>query len=86
MQIRLRSTRRPQPVKLLAAATEGVNPVASALASVQEPALLAQIPPAAERLSSRRAALGKISGILASLRRLLFQPPLRLATARHTVS
>jgi hypothetical protein len=55
-----------------------VNPIASAL--------LAQIRPVGERLSSRRAAPGKISGIVASLRRLLFQPPLRLATARHTVS
>jgi hypothetical protein len=85
-QIRLRSTLRFQPVELLAAAMETVNPIASALASVQEPALLAQIPPAAERLSSRRAAPGKISGIVTRLRRLLSYRPLRLASARHIVS
>jgi hypothetical protein len=70
-----------QQVELLAAATETVNPISAAL----EPALQTQIRPAAERLSSRRAAPGKISGIVARLRRLV-QRPLPVATARHTVS
>jgi hypothetical protein len=73
-------------VELLAAATETVTPIVSALAWAQEPSLLAQIHPAAERSSLRRAAPGKISGTVAKLRRLLFRLPLRLATARHTVS
>jgi hypothetical protein len=88
MQILLQSTLRSQRVELLAAATERVNPIVSARAKTQELALalLAQIRSAAERLSLRRAAPGKISGTVAKLRRLLSQPPLRLATARHTVS
>ena len=87
-QILLQSTRRSQLVELLAAATETVNPIVSARAKAQELslALLAQIRPAAERLSLRQAGLGKLSGTVAKLRRLLSQPPLRLATARHTVS
>jgi hypothetical protein len=48
--------------------------------------LLAQIRLAAERSSLRQAGPGKLSGTVAKLRRLLSQPPLRLATARHTVS
>jgi hypothetical protein len=87
-QILLQSTRRSQRVELLAAATETVNPIVSARAKAQELslALLAQIRPAAERSSLRRAGPGKLSGTVAKLRRLLSQPPLRLATARHTVS
>jgi len=79
-QILLHSTQRSQRVELLAAATETENPIVSARAKAQEPvlALLAQIRPAAERLSLRRAARGKISGTVAKLRRLLSQPPLRL--------
>ena len=84
-KILLQSTRRSQRVELLAAATERVNPVVSARTKTQELALLAQIRPAAERLPSRRAAPGKISGIVARLRRLV-QRPLPVATARHTVS
>src|ERR1700733_6513146 len=38
-QIRLRSTRRFQPVELLAAATETVNRIVSALAWAREPVL-----------------------------------------------
>jgi hypothetical protein len=71
---------------LLAVATETVNPIALAMAKAQQPALPVQIRLAAERSLLRRTAPGKISGIVARLRRLLFQPPLRLATARHTAS
>ena len=87
-QILLQSTRCSQRVELLAAATETVNPIVSARAKTQELALalLAQIRPAVERSLLRQAGLGKLSGTVAKLRRLLFQPPLRLATARHTVS
>jgi hypothetical protein len=85
-QILLQSTRRSQRVELLAAATETVNPIVSARAKAQELALLAQIRPAAERSSLTQAGPGKLSGTVAKLRRLLSQPPLRLATARHTVS
>jgi hypothetical protein len=87
-QILLQSTRRSQRVELLAAATERVNPIVSARAKTQELALalLAQIRPAAERSLLRQAGPGKLSGTVAKLRRLLSQPPLRLATARHTVS
>jgi hypothetical protein len=38
-QIRLRSTRRCQPAELLAAATETVNRIVSALAKAREPVL-----------------------------------------------
>jgi hypothetical protein len=85
-QILLQSTRRSQRVELLAAATETVNPVVSVRAQELSLALLAQIRPAAERSLLKQAAPGKISGTVAKLRRLLSQPPLRLATARHTVS
>jgi len=87
-QILLQSTRCSQRVELLAAATETVNPIVSARAKAQELslALLAQIRLAAERSSLRQAGPGKLSGTVAKLRRLLSQPPLRLATARHTVS
>ena len=88
-QIRLRSTRHLQLAELLAAATETVNPIAPVLAKAREPVpglALAQIRPAAERSSSRRAALDKILGTVAELCRPLFQPPSRPATARHTVS
>jgi hypothetical protein len=87
-QILLQSTRRCQRAELLAAATEIVNPIVSARAKAQELSLtlLAQIRPAAERSSLTQAAPGKLSGTVAKLRRLLSQPPLRLATARHTVS
>jgi hypothetical protein len=84
-QILVQSTRRSQRAELLAAATETVNPIVSARAKAQE-LLLAQIRPAAERSSLRQAGPGKLSGTVAKLRRLLSQPPLRLATARHTVS
>ena len=85
-QILLQSTQRSQRVELLAAATERVNPIVSARAKTQELALLAQIRPAAERSSLRQAGPGKLLGTVAKLRLLLSQPPLRLATARHTVS
>ena len=87
-QILLRSTRRSQRVELLAAATERVNPIVSARVKTQELALalLAQIRPAAERSLLRQAGPGNLSGTVAKLRRLLSQPPLRLATARRTVS
>ena len=84
-QILVQSTRRSQRAELLAAATETVNPIVSARAKAQE-LLLAQIRPAAERSSLRQAGPGKLSGTVAKLRHLLSQPPLRLATARHTVS
>ena len=80
----------PQREELLAAAMETVNPVVSSLAKAQvrAPALVQreQTRPAAERSSLRRAGFGKLSGTAAKLHRLLFQLPLRLATARHTVS
>jgi hypothetical protein len=87
-QILLQSTRRSQWVELLAAATERVNPIVSARAKAQELSLvlLAQIRPAAERSSLRQAGPGKLSGTVVKFRRLLSQPPLRLATARRTVS
>ena len=72
MQILLQSTRHSQRVELLALATERENPIVSARAKAQELslALLAQIPPAAERSSLRQAGLGTLSGTVAKLRRL----------------
>jgi hypothetical protein len=71
-QILLHSTQRSQRMELLAAATERVNPIVSARAKTQELALalLAQIRPAVESSSLRRAGRGKLSGTVAKLRRL----------------
>jgi hypothetical protein len=68
-QILLQSTRRSQRVELLAVATGIVNPIASALAKVREPALVlpGQTRPATERSSSRRAARGANSEPFARL-------------------
>jgi hypothetical protein len=86
--IRFRSTRRSQRVERLAAATETKNPIVSPL--VQEWVLVQPEPEqtrlASERLSLRRAAPDRLLETAATLRRLLFQRPLRLAIARHTVS
>ena len=87
-QMRLRSMPLLPPAELLAAATESVNPIASVLEKVQEPrlALRGQSRPKTERSSLRRAAPDKLSGTAATSRRQLSQRPLRLATARRTVS
>ena len=87
-QILLHSTRRSPRVELLAVATGIVNRIVSARAKVREPALVlpGQIRPAAERSLLRQAGPGKLSGTVAKLRRLLSQPPLPIATVRHTVS
>jgi hypothetical protein len=64
-----------------------MNPIASAQEKAQEPAL---VRPERSRLGERsslmRVAPGRLSGTAAKLRRLLFRPLLRLATAPHIVS
>jgi hypothetical protein len=79
---RLRSTLCSQQTERLAAATETVNPIASAPEKAQEPALVRpDRSRLGERLSLMRAAPGRLSGTAAKLRRLLFPLLLRLATA-----
>jgi hypothetical protein len=80
---RLPSTLCSQQAERLAATTETMNPIALA----QEPALVRpERSRLGERLSLMRIAPGRLSGTAAKLRRLLFRPLLRLATAPHIVS
>jgi hypothetical protein len=73
---------------------ETMNPIALALALAlakgREPTLVQPEPEqtrlAEKRSSLRQAGSGKLSGTAATLPRLLFPPPLRLATAPHIAS
>jgi hypothetical protein len=76
-----------QRAERLAAATEIMNPIASTPEKALEPALARlERSRLGERLSLMRADPGRLSGTAAKLRRLLFRPLLRLATAPHIVS
>jgi hypothetical protein len=64
-----------------------MNPIASTPEKALEPALARlERSRLGERLSLMRADPGRLSGTAAKLRRLLFRPLLRLATAPHIVS
>jgi hypothetical protein len=76
-----------QRAERLAAATEIMNPTAWTPEKALEPALARlERSRLGERLSLMRTEPGRLSGIAAKSRRLLFRPLLRLATAPHIVS